>query len=240
MSRGKNRRPEASPVQIRSREHLVEVLATAVGRHYVYLLCYPGGGADRPFYVGLGREARLFAHEDDARDPIRTGSKVDVIREIWANGGEVLRFIDSFHSAEPFEREAQLISLHGLLKDGTGKLANEQRYAPGYRTGVVMLRKYAAHGNELPSNFVARDLKLCVGPQRPKSTASVYGKICAMLENHPGATGAQLVELLLEVDFSGIKSAYAQGGNVSRPWLAKYIDGGFYAKNRCIQKYLAR
>ena len=26
----------------------------------------------------------------------------------------------------------------------------------------------------------------------------------------------------------------------SRPWLAGYIDGGFYMKNLCIQEYSAR
>jgi len=103
--------------------------------------------------------------------------------------------------------------------------------------GGIELRKYAEEGNELPSNFVRRDTRLMVGPARPANEDSVYGKICRVLADHPGVTGQELVELLLEVDFSGNRSAYTRGGMVSRPWLAKYIDGGFYAKNRCIQEY---
>jgi hypothetical protein len=73
-----------------------------------------------------------------------------------------------------------------------------------------------------------------VGPWKPNNPTSVYGKIYAVLETNPGVTGSELVELLLSVDFSNNPTVYSQGGQVSKPWLAKYIDGGFYAKNHCI------
>ena len=33
------------------------------------------GGLGTPFYVGIGQGTRLFAHEEEARDPARTGAK---------------------------------------------------------------------------------------------------------------------------------------------------------------------
>lgn len=64
----------------------------------------------------------------------------------------------------------------------------------------------------------------------------MYGKIHAVLERNPGMTGAELVELLLDVGFSSNGTIYAQSGQVSCPWLAKYIDAGFYAKNLCLKE----
>ena len=49
--------------------------------------------------------ARLFAHEEKARDPARSGAKVETIRSIWTKGGEVVRTIDSIHAVEPRHRE---------------------------------------------------------------------------------------------------------------------------------------
>ena len=205
---------------------------------YVYVLCEPPlEGNIRPFYVGIGQSDRVFAHEAEAKRPDSTGGKVEKIRDIWNAGGEVIRVIDGFFSREPWEREEELISLYGLIKDGTGILANEQRYSPSHIRDGVELRKYADEGNELPSNFIRRDVRLQTGPRSPSTPTSVYGKICGVLTANPGVTGAELVELLLNVDFLTNKTVYAKSGAVSRPWLAKYIDGGFYAKNRCIQEH---
>jgi hypothetical protein len=194
-------------------------------------------GNHEPFYVGIGRGLRLFDHEREARNTRVTSLKIETIRRIWNEGGEILRSIDSLHDREPWEREESLINQWGLVKDGSGSLTNEQRYAPTFAVDGVELRKYAQHGNSLPPNFRARHLRLRIGSRRPGSPSSVYGKICAALEQHPGINGEQLVELLLRVDFSDNKSAYTKLGEVSRPWLAKYIDGGFYKKNQCIQEF---
>ena len=57
------------------------IAASGGGPHYVYLLRMPDGepkfgGLGTPFYVGIGQGARLFAHEEEARDPARSGAKV--------------------------------------------------------------------------------------------------------------------------------------------------------------------
>jgi hypothetical protein len=82
-------------------------------------------------------------------------------------------------------------------------------------------------------------MRLLAGPCTPAKMDSVYGKIYAVLTENPGVSGEELVELLLEVDFTGNRTPYTRTGAVSRPWLAKYIDGGFYTKNRFIQVFRA-
>ena len=206
-------------------------------RYYVYVLCYPPADKEvRPFYVGIGQGDRIFAHEREAATASAAGTKIEVIRAIQSSGRAVLRYLDGIFAEVPWRREQELIEQFGLLKNGTGVLANEQQYAPSVSTEGVELRKYALDGNELPRNFIRRNARLVVGPRKPTSASSVYGKIYATLEKNPGVTGAQLVELLLAVDFSGNNSVYSQWGQVSRPWLAKYIDGGFYAKNQFISQ----
>lgn len=222
--------------EIRSPEELRSALAGARALYYVYVLCRPPRRPRMvPFYVGVGQRDRLFAHEAQARDSRAGGAKIDIIRSIWHARDQVVRFIDSFHTEYPWSKEEALINAFGLLRDGTGILANHDRYAKSATAEGVELRKYASEGNSLPSNFHSRDIMLKVGPRQPGNPRSVYGKICDVLRQHPGVTGEQLVELLLSVDFSDNPSAYTQSGRVSLPWLAKYIDGGFYKKNQCIQ-----
>lgn len=224
-------------IRISTAADLLKSLGSADGSHYVYVLCEAVNSADRPFYVGIGQGQRIFAHEDEARESQANSRKLQRIREIWERGEEVVRYLDSFHQVEPWNREAELINKWGLLKDGTGILTNEQRYAESGIQGSIVLRKYAEHGNRLPPNFKSRSLRLLSGPRKPKGENSVYGKIYDKLDENPGVTGEQLVELLLSVDFSDNKSAYTQSGEINLPWLAKYIDGGFYKKNLCIQLF---
>lgn len=200
---------------------------------YVYLLCHPPAAATvRPFYVGIGQGDRLFAHEREAEGSTSQSPKLSAIRQIRSQGREIVRYIDEFFDTVPWHREQELIDQFGLVKAGTGILTNEQRYSRSVLIDGVELRKYADDGNALPANFLKRDVRLVAGPKRPRNPASVYGKICDVLEANPGVTGAELVELLLAVDFSDNNTVYG----VSRPWLAKYIDGGFYAKNLFIQE----
>lgn len=222
-------------IRINTINDLEQALDSAAGPHYVYVLCEFAEGKDEPFYVGIGQGHRIFAHEDEARESNADNSKLQRIRMIWEKGGDVVRYLDSIHPTEPWDREAELINKWGLLKDSTGILTNEQRYAEVGIDGSVVLRKYAEHGNTITPNFKSRALRLLAGPRQPKSENSVYGKIFGILKEHPGVTGEELVELLLSVDFSNNKSAYTQMGEVSLPWLCGYIDGGFYKKNKCIQ-----
>lgn len=222
---------------VEDQRDLLRLLSNGVGPYYVYILCQPPAKLQMcPFYVGIGQSGRVFAHEEEAKLKTSAGRKVEEIRRIWDADQEVVRVIDDFFGQEPWAREEELINHFGLVKDGTGILMNEQRYSPSFVSDGIELRKYVGDGNELPSNFIRRNTRLKVGPRLPRNSASVYGKICRALEEHPGVTGGELVELLLDIDFSGSKSAYTKGGVVSRPWLAKYIDGGFYKKNCCIQE----
>lgn len=223
--------------QVRDARSLLDHLSAHATGHYVYVLCYPSSSNNfRPFYVGIGQGKRIFSHERDAKNSSLSSPKLRVIRDILARGDEVVRFLDGIFQEEPWQREQELITQFGLLKDGTGILFNEQRYSPSSLDNGVELRKYASDGNDLPKNFIRKDTRLIVGLQKPKKSSSVYGIIYATLEKNPGVTGAELVELLLSLDFSKNKTVYAQSGQVSRPWLAKYIDGGFYAKNLYIRE----
>lgn len=56
-------------------------------RYYVYTLAYPDGCV---FYVGKGTGDRINGHEREARAGGQP-AKCDVIRRIWADGGEVLK-----------------------------------------------------------------------------------------------------------------------------------------------------
>lgn len=115
------------------------------GPHYVYLLCEPGesGSPGTPFYVGIGRGNRLFAHEIDARDENLDSLKLRIIRKIWSEHKSVVRVIDSIHPAEPWDREEELINQIGLLSEGKGPLTNSQAYARSHKVNGIEFRKYA-------------------------------------------------------------------------------------------------
>ena len=183
------------------------IAASGGGPHYVYLLRVPNGepsfgGSGTPFYVGIGQGSRLFAHEEEARDPARSGAKVEMIRSIWANGGEVVRTIDSVHMVEPWDREEELINSIGRLAEGAGPLTNAQTYAPSLKLNGIELRKYAADhavsgdANAIPAKFKLRHTRLMAGPREPLSRTSVFGKIYTVAEANPGVTGEGLIGLL--------------------------------------------
>lgn len=234
-------------ITVRTRADLQRVISSAGGGpHYIYILCKPDptGAAGTPFYVGIGHGARLFSHEDQARDPMVTTAKVEAIRSIWKAGGEVVRLIDSVHPVEPWDREEELINRIGRLVDGTGPLTNAQSYSRSLKVEGVELRKYARdHAltgdvDATPPRFKLRDVRLMAGPREPRSSTSVLGKIFTVAKTNPGVTGEELVRLLQAVDFTGNKSAYTQGGRVSASWLAGYLEGAFFrADCQHLQEY---
>lgn len=238
---------------ITDRADLGRLIAKSGDRvHYVYLLRMPDGeakfgGFGTPFYVGIGQGMRLFAHEEEARNPASGGAKVETIRSIWANGGEVVRTIDSIHAVEPWDREEELINSIGRLVGAAGPLTNAQAYARSLKLNGVELRKYAADhadsgdANAIPAKFKLRHTQLMAGPREPLSRTSVFGKIYTVAEANPGVTGEELIGLLYAVDFTGNKSAYTQGGRVSSSWLAGYIEGGYFRSDRQhLQSYQER
>lgn len=78
---------------------------------YVYVLARPSG---KPFYVGKGKDARVFYHEQEARSGHKC-HKCNVIRKIWRNGGEVQRYtvFTTDDEQEAFKYEKELIALYG-------------------------------------------------------------------------------------------------------------------------------
>src|SRR5258708_3079601 len=56
-------------------------------KYYVYTLARPNGTI---FYVGKGKGRRIIQHELEARNGVQS-RKCDIIREIWASGGEIIK-----------------------------------------------------------------------------------------------------------------------------------------------------
>jgi hypothetical protein len=93
-------------------------------RQYVYTLAYPDG---RVFYVGKGTGNRIDEHEGEARNGAQS-DKCDIIRAIWAQGGEVVKARVAYfpNDAEALQYEHYLIStLPGLAN----KRAGEARFS---------------------------------------------------------------------------------------------------------------
>ena len=237
---------------IRTLKDLNDALSGRAEKHYVYVLRYPDnvpihGGLGTPFYVGIGQRNRLFSHEEAAVCHGEESEKADAIRAIRAAGKEVVRTIDSFHTVEPFLREAELIHEIGRKAEGRGPLLNAQSYAPSAKIDGVEVRKYAAEQaaagsfDAIPARFKLRYTKLVIGPEKPKSRSSVMGKVYTAVENNPGVTGEELVRLLQREDFTGNKSAYTQSGQVCAAWLVGYVDGAcFHPRARIIQPDTAK
>jgi hypothetical protein len=92
------------------------------GKHYVYTLAYPDG---RVFYVGKGTGDRIHLHEKEAQGKIESHNpyKCNIIRKIWAEGGQVVKTKLAHFTDEQkaFMYEIALISLmDGLTNLTTG------------------------------------------------------------------------------------------------------------------------
>jgi hypothetical protein len=89
--------------------------------YYVYTLAYPDG---RVFYIGKGTGDRIERHEQEARGNARERNpfKCNVIRKIWADGGQVVKTILAYFDTEQDAHmyEIALIS----LMDGLTNLTN--------------------------------------------------------------------------------------------------------------------
>lgn len=89
-------------------------------KYYVYTLAYPEEMGGATFYVGKGTGKRMLIHEiyaarsdDNIREYYRNVEKCRVIREIWANGGQVKREIvfETDDESEAFAYEWALIHM---------------------------------------------------------------------------------------------------------------------------------
>lgn len=111
-------------LQVLSRDGAAARLSCGEGPFYVYVLCEPDG---TPFYVGKGVGRRVFQHEADAWNTAKASHKLNVIRRIRRNGGEVAYVIDAFFVTEgaAHARERELIALYGRHDLGRGPLTNQ-------------------------------------------------------------------------------------------------------------------
>lgn len=93
---------------------------------YVYILARPEG---TPFYVGEGKDRRVFQHAREARLAHRSVElnpyKCNVIRKIENSGQTIIYRIESFHTdkSSAQRREGELIRSIGRLHEG-GPLTN--------------------------------------------------------------------------------------------------------------------
>lgn len=78
---------------------------------YVYLLVRPN---KKVFYVGKGKNDRIFQHEIEARRGHKC-HKCNVIRKIWRNGGQIQRYtvLTTENEQEAFDYEIELITQYG-------------------------------------------------------------------------------------------------------------------------------
>ncbi len=235
---------------ISHKEHMKQVLSMHTHKHYVYVLRWPDnieshGAIGTPFYVGIGQRLRLFEHEKEANQSDRETEKLAVIRKIRQGGKEVVYTIDSWHDTDPYLREAELINIIGRIANGTGTLTNAQTYAHPVKIDGTEVSKYyerqraAGRVDALPADFPYKDTCLKVGERKPLRENSVFGIIYKTLEDNPGITGQNLVEPLLQVDWSVCKTTrYTSSGKPCATWICDYVKGGFYAKNQHIQRSL--
>lgn len=99
--------------------------------YYVYVLRRPDG---TPFYVGKGRYNRIARHEYDALKTRKKSYRLNVIRQVVAQGGRIGYEITCFY-AEPSDAlaaEIDLIQKIGRRDLGTGPLTNKTDGGDGW------------------------------------------------------------------------------------------------------------
>lgn len=82
--------------------------------YYVYCLNYPDAGD--PFYIGKGKDNRVFSHANGDLENDKNIEKIEVINSIKSKGQKVDHWIIRYGltEKEAFEVEASLIDFVGL------------------------------------------------------------------------------------------------------------------------------
>ena len=111
--------------------------------YYVYLLSDPD--TNRIFYVGKGFGNRIFAHINQAISSPQESDKLEKIRSIHSNGGQVNYFIlrHGLTEKEAFEVEASLIDFIGIY-DLTNIVQGHHSYSRGKMNIIDIIAQYDA------------------------------------------------------------------------------------------------
>ena len=144
---------------------------------YVYRLIDPRNG--QTFYVGKGRDNRIFQHVKDAQSLENSEEdieslKIRTIREIKRAGLEPLHVIhrSGLDEQVAFEVEAALIDAYPGLKNIAGGYGNGDR---GCRHVEEIIRIYAAEGLEIHEDLIL----IYVGRSREEGRDTYQAVRCA-------------------------------------------------------------
>lgn len=125
-------------------------------KYYVYLLIDPITGT--PFYVGKGKDDRVFDHLKCALEMERLSDKYDRIREIENVNKKVEHIIvrHGLSEKEAFEIEASLIDVLDFLKSGlTNMIGGQRSIEKGLMSSDEIRRLYNALPlDEIPSDTI--------------------------------------------------------------------------------------
>ncbi len=131
---------------------LIKEYSTHGQSYYVYILIRPD--KNEPFYVGKGKNQRLFEHEKNVTSLIINNPyKVNIIKKIIESGSQLIYGIDSFFDNEEdaLARECKLITEIGRASLGAGTLTNLTEGGDGF-IGLIDFNRYARSGRNLSSS----------------------------------------------------------------------------------------
>ena len=102
--------------------------------YYVYTLAWPNGEV---FYVGKGTGDRIDQHEHETELGYRT-EKCDVIRQIWSDGGQVVKrkVYETTVERDAFLYEWSLINLVYGLENLTNQSSGHEQTSPAVKSLV--------------------------------------------------------------------------------------------------------
>ncbi|MDB4089531.1 hypothetical protein N9544_07925 [Flavobacteriales bacterium] len=208
-------------------------------KYYVYFLLDPITGL--PFYVGKGKENRVFNHLADAKEGRIGTEKLDKIQSFLQQGKEIRHIIvrHGLNEKTAFNIEAALLDTFKFIPDFTNfRIGNQQGGVNSIEKGLMsteeIKRKYNAESlNEIPSNFVIINIngsyKHASGEERIyKATKQTWrmsdprnGSIKFVLSEYKG-----LIVEVFEVDhWYQNERPYKSGRNKGKKYLGYGFNG---------------